>query len=469
LQRFRLFILTDLMGEIEPCGCTLEPLGGLARLASRLRARRQDGVQPLLISHGDLRTQAAVSPASLPQLKASARFLQERLVALGLSAAGAGSKDAALGASTLAALTAQSGFPHLRNGATMTAAGGAIALHRGNLKTLRDVASTGTGAALLIVLYEGDIDDARREANGLAKAGASVLILVGDQAGAPVTELTAGLYALRGGQRGQELLEVELHLRRGEALRLHQGSAGRAAELAALDERIAGLIKQRDRAEVAAKPAALIAARTAQVHKAQGQRAALQARPLPVIPAAGSFLSVARISLDTSVSEDRQMKERVQAHHRAISALNRSLENSRACPPAAPPEAARFVGSEPCAACHPAATVFWKSTAHAHAWATLEAQGRTYDYGCVGCHSAGFDQSEGFCRVSEAGSRINVGCENCHGPGSLHVAKGGRGGIRRAVEESTCVRCHHPPHTNTFVFADRLKRILGPGHGAAAK
>ena len=69
--------------------------------------------------------------------------------------------------------------------------------------------------------------------------------------------------------------------------------------------------------------------------------------------------------------------------------------------------------------------------------------------------------------MSEAGARVNVGCESCHGPGSLHIAQAGKGPIKRKVSAEDCTQCHHPPHTNTFVYEDRLQRVLGPGHQAA--
>jgi len=130
------------------------------------------------------------------------------------------------------------------------------------------------------------------------------------------------------------------------------------------------------------------------------------------------------------------------------------------------PQASTFIGVKACAACHPDAVTFWQKTAHAKAWAHLVEVEREYDYGCVSCHSAGFDQPEGFCRVSEAGDRVNVGCEACHGAGSKHALSGDPSAIQRQVPEANCVACHHRPHTNTFDYDERLSRVLGPGHGA---
>ena len=160
------------------------------------------------------------------------------------------------------------------------------------------------------------------------------------------------------------------------------------------------------------------------------------------------------------------MNQAIQAHHRAISTLNKKLEKNRECKAPVAADQPSYIGSAACQGCHAQAYALWKTTPHAKAWATLENKGRTYDYTCVGCHSAGFDEPGGFCRISEAGDRVNVGCESCHGPGSLHAASGNKALIKRQVPVEGCTNCHHPPHTNTFVYTDRLKRVLGPGHEA---
>src|SRR5690606_20561286 len=50
----RLLVVTDLMGYLEPCGCTSRPLGGIDRLAAAVAAARQGGVPTLLVAAGDL-------------------------------------------------------------------------------------------------------------------------------------------------------------------------------------------------------------------------------------------------------------------------------------------------------------------------------------------------------------------------------------------------------------------------------
>lgn len=61
---------------------------------------------------------------------------------------------------------------------------------------------------------------------------------------------------------------------------------------------------------------------------------------------------------------------------------------------------------------------------------------------CDGCHSVGYDIH------MHKPAEWNVGCERCHGPGSLHVAHATRGNIVNpahldaVAETDTCVQCH---------------------------
>jgi hypothetical protein len=86
---------------------------------------------------------------------------------------------------------------------------------------------------------------------------------------------------------------------------------------------------------------------------------------------------------------------------------------------------AKFVGSEACKKCHEESYRIWKASPHSHAYQTLEQAKRPslrqYDGECVACHVTGFAYDTGFTNEKQTPVLINNGCENCHGPGSLHV------------------------------------------------
>ncbi len=108
-----------------------------------------------------------------------------------------------------------------------------------------------------------------------------------------------------------------------------------------------------------------------------------------------------------------------------------------------------------CGNCHVGQNSEWQQTAHAGAWATLQASGAAQG-SCEGCHS-----------VSENGNAVedpNVGwvgtldpryqdvqCESCHGPGLAHVtnpdASQPLASILAGVElTSGCGECHQGTH-----------------------
>ena len=130
---------------------------------------------------------------------------------------------------------------------------------------------------------------------------------------------------------------------------------------------------------------------------------------------------------------------------------------------------ASYVGSEQCEACHAEASEWWAKSRHAEAYATLVKVNKQFDLSCVGCHVTGFREPGGS-EVVENTKLQNIQCEQCHGPGSLHVAvpekRGKPNAIRRETAVDVCKQCHTPEHSDTFDHAAYLRDVLGPGHGA---
>jgi len=87
---------------------------------------------------------------------------------------------------------------------------------------------------------------------------------------------------------------------------------------------------------------------------------------------------------------------------------------------------ATYVGSETCKSCHHEAYKIWKNSPHSHAYASLVSAKRPslrqYDGECIKCHVVGFEYMTGFANEKKSQKLENNGCENCHGPCSIHVA-----------------------------------------------
>jgi hypothetical protein len=91
---------------------------------------------------------------------------------------------------------------------------------------------------------------------------------------------------------------------------------------------------------------------------------------------------------------------------------------------------ATTVGMNTCATCHTEVTAVWITSRHAN----LEPGGTLYSPGrptnaqvapaCVGCHDPNGDSRNLTVGYTGNVPRPVIGCEACHGPGSLHVASG---------------------------------------------
>lgn len=134
-----------------------------------------------------------------------------------------------------------------------------------------------------------------------------------------------------------------------------------------------------------------------------------------------------------------------------------------------------FVGAGKCKECHPQAHGHWSATNHSHAWENLVKNGRPiteipqkgmpakligrqYDPDCARCHVTGFGYKGGFEDEVKTPYLFGNGCENCHGPGSLHAGQPSNPIYRKPMvlsmedKEKTgqaCMKCHdldNDPH-----------------------
>ena len=132
----------------------------------------------------------------------------------------------------------------------------------------------------------------------------------------------------------------------------------------------------------------------------------------------------------------------------------------------------RYVGMRTCKRCHLSAFLRWKKTGHGHAFQTLVRKGNQYDSDCIGCHSAGYGMKGGFKKISKVKmlAFVNVQCEACHGPGSLHVKSGGDiRKIRRKVPRKVCLTCHTEEHSPDFIYKVYLARLACGGKPSKIK
>jgi hypothetical protein len=103
--------------------------------------------------------------------------------------------------------------------------------------------------------------------------------------------------------------------------------------------------------------------------------------------------------------------------------------------PISHPTGRKFVGSESCGDCHSTAFDIWRNSPHYHATESVvhppnDRGGieRHFDPECVSCHVTGWEPQKfqpfdsGYMSLEKSDLLLGSGCENCHGPGSEHVA-----------------------------------------------
>jgi hypothetical protein len=154
------------------------------------------------------------------------------------------------------------------------------------------------------------------------------------------------------------------------------------------------------------------------------------------------------------------------------------------------PSGNQFVGSETCGECHTKAMAKWSTTPHAHATDSLVRPPNTradiprqFDPECLSCHVTGWDPQKytpfetGYLSLTETPKLQHNGCENCHGPGSAHVAaENGEGTdqqrtklresmrllIAGGAAENKCRECHDEDNSPDFShkgFAEYWKEV----------
>lgn len=155
------------------------------------------------------------------------------------------------------------------------------------------------------------------------------------------------------------------------------------------------------------------------------------------------------------------------------------------------PSGHKFVGSETCGECHAKAFEKWKETGHAKAFKSIkEGRGgikgkyisRIHDPECLSCHVTGWEPQQmlrfdsGYRDEVSSVALYGNGCENCHGPGSAHVAiengtlVGGNADAERArmrvtlaqAKKSLCYNCHDGDNSPEFKFDPYWEKIAHP-------
>ena len=181
-----------------------------------------------------------------------------------------------------------------------------------------------------------------------------------------------------------------------------------------------------------------------------------------------------RVPLDDRFEDSPQMRDMMIAYQQQLESLGLAGLGLRPVPH---PSGWTYVGSRTCGDCHSAAYEVWHKTPHAHATQTLVEPPerfdvpRHFDPECLSCHVTGwnpegfFPEKSGYTGLDSSPLLHGNGCENCHGPGSAHVAaENGDGALNQvqidrlrqqmrlplAEAEQACLKCHDLDNSPDF-------------------
>jgi hypothetical protein len=198
-----------------------------------------------------------------------------------------------------------------------------------------------------------------------------------------------------------------------------------------------------------------------------------------------------RVPLDSRFEDSREMLELMASYQEHLKVIGLEGLGIKAVPH---PSGRTYVGSEKCGECHTKAYAKWQETGHSRATDSLvhpherSEIPRHFDPECLSCHVTGwhpqqyFPYDSGYLSLDKTPRMTGSGCENCHGPGSAHVAaEEGEGNPPEALltslresmrlplarAETKCLECHDldnsPDFHATGAFAEYWSRVEHKG------
>lgn len=498
----RLYLLSSPAGAIEPCGCSKDQLGGVDHLAAYLAKEKARAPQSLLLGAGPMLFQDPILDADSKQQDVwKADAMAKSLGKLGVVTWAPAANDWAAGPEALESARKASGAAFVAanlGGASSFVASKVVEI--GGTKVgiigLSDPAA-GLGKAPEGVTVTAAKDALKKEVAALTAQGARVLVATvsiprGEalRLAEDVPELHVLLVgkAIQKGDGNDKLkaatlvgttlvVEPSNHLQTVAVVDLYvqgddpkkplvfadAGGVARAEDLVSLSERIRDLeAKLNGWSNDKKVDPADVAARRQDLEKLRAEKRKLEA-PAPAPP--GSFFRYEAVEVRDKLGVEPDVSNVLLEHYKRVNEHNKTFFASK-MPEPAPKGQASYVGVEKCAECHADEKKVWDGSPHAHAYATLQKKFVEYNLECVGCHVTGYGKAGGS-TVAHVEKLADVGCEVCHGAGSLHADKpDAKGLVNRRPDPQGCVsECHHPPHVEGFDPVAKMQHVLGPGHG----
>jgi 2',3'-cyclic-nucleotide 2'-phosphodiesterase (5'-nucleotidase family) len=506
----RLYLVSDLAGALEPCGCVKDQLGGMDRFGALVTAEKKNAPDYVTLSAGPLFfMDMDLASDNRAQEIAKAMTIAGTMKTLNLAGFAPSRNSWAADGKTTSVLVDASGAPMLAanlDGEAKSLAKRSVVKTVGGLK----VGIVGVAAPdkaekaktpLPGITSSPAIPAVKEAVTALKQEGVQAIVVlaaVGRGEAKRIADDNPDLLAILVGSTGATgdantkaappeqignvlIVETANHLQTVGVLDLYLRPDGKRSSPVKFADGT-GVERMRKRQELNEKVDELrgkiatwerdksvdpkdVEARKADVTKLEAERDGLDKN---AAPPSGSFYRFSMKEIREQLGADEAVKSQMLAYYKKVNDDNKVAFKDKVPRPAAKGEPS-YVGVEACANCHEEPKKVWDATPHANAYATLEKQFKEANLDCVGCHVTGYDKPGGS-TVTHVADLKNVQCEVCHGPGSLHAAKPEKVKVPSPKPgPETCLGCHYPPHVHSFDAKAKMTSILGPGHGKPAK
>ena len=462
-----LLFSASLQGYLGPCGCSENMRGGIARTAAQVREAGQGALPVLYVDGGNsLFGDTTLPPEQVPQEERKARALAEAFKGMGVAVSAVGELDDAQGPEFRRSL----GLPTLAPGGERVLRAGARqvgVVNAANAEQLHQTAieAREAGATFVVALFQGTVPEAQK---ALAQPEPGVDLVLATRAasefeGEQNTQTRDAVPVVALQSKGRSLLRVDLAYGATPGrFSLQRTAADAEKEAASIERRLELLDSEINLPGVDPQ--------LKQLKQKKREELVQRRQTLLTTPVAtggeGDRFTLRFIPLESTLPSDPQAQKVVNAYDADVGKMNLAWArtNGQDCPAPAKGQAA-FVGNTACAECHQESFPVWEASKHASAWKTLEEVGKQFHLNCTGCHVTGWREPGGVCRLDKVAGREAVGCESCHGPGSLHAEDPSKANILAHPGQAVCVTCHNRENSPHFDFAKYLPKTLGPGHG----
>lgn len=505
----RLYLLSTVAGALEPCGCSKDQLGGMDHLAALVASGKGEAEEQMLLAAGPLFfLDPTLSVQKGTQDKWKAEALAQSLAKVNAKAWAPGANDWAAGAEELKKLREASSVRpivgnapetahssgDLVNGYSTDVTVGGQTLKLGMIG-VSDPKVVGAASGLTLQppasVLKARVAEMRKSANIVIVSAAlqrgDALRLIDEVpdidillVGKPVekgdlndkpkpAQLVGKTLVVETSNHLQTVGVVDVFIRDsiapGVAIPLADaGGVTRTEEIVGVTDQIRELEHRINGWEndKSVNPKDL-SDRKKELEELRRKKSSLEAAAAP--PPTGSYFRYKLVEVREKLGSDKAVSDVILSYYKRVNEHNKKAFENRKPEPAADGQAS-YMGVEACTSCHAEERAVWNKTAHAHAYATLEKQFVEYNLDCVGCHVTGYERPGGS-TVTFVDKLKDVGCETCHGPGSLHANDPKKKGlIVTKPEPKSCVtECHHPPHVEGFDPVAKMRQVLGPGHG----